>query len=136
MIKSITVTEKELVDLVSKAVGSPFDEVIVEVSAAPAIDKLAAQIESAVNNYRPFSDLGKTTLSQMRHALNRNVSQISLGLMEGFDAKIAAIKALRCITGLGLVDSKWAVENWAKWIQFVGYHGKFPQINTITGILS
>lgn len=136
MIKTITVTEKELINLVSQAVGSTFDEVIVELDTAPAIDKLAAQIDAELNNYHPFSDLGKTTISQMRHSLNRNVTQLSLGPVEGFNDKIAAIKSLRTITGLGLVDSKWAIENWARWIQFVGYYGKFPVINTITGVLS
>jgi ribosomal protein L7/L12 len=41
--------------------------------------------------------------------------------------KIAAIKAIRNVAGCGLADSKWAVENWQAFINFVRAAGRLPE---------
>lgn len=93
-------------------------------------------VKSVNTNVHPFSTLGQTVISQMTNALGRHVNRISLGEFTPETGKIPAIKALRGITCMGLAESKWAVENWAKWIQFVGYEGEYPHINTYDGVLS
>jgi len=50
------------------------------------------------------------------------------------ERKIEAIKYLREILydrlkdTHGLADSKWAIENWDRWIEFVKIHGRMPII--------
>jgi ribosomal protein L7/L12 len=42
------------------------------------------------------------------------------------EEKIPAIKKLREFTAYGLAESKWCVENWEEFKQFVKDHGRFP----------
>lgn len=51
------------------------------------------------------------------------------GLDYSVTQKIAAIKAVRAATGLGLADSKWAIENWDRFIAFVKAAGRLPEQN-------
>jgi ribosomal protein L7/L12 len=41
--------------------------------------------------------------------------------------KIEAIKFIRSLTGMGLADSKYAIENWDAWTTFVKDFNRFPQ---------
>jgi hypothetical protein len=43
--------------------------------------------------------------------------------------KIPAIKCLREVTGAGLADSKWAIENWSEWKEFVKSQHRLPNIH-------
>lgn len=59
--------------------------------------------------------------------------------------KIQSIKELRTITAidpkifnyvLGLAEAKWAVENWARFLNFVEKNGRIPHSGFSNGILS
>lgn len=48
--------------------------------------------------------------------------------------KIPAIKSLRShVSGMGLAEAKWAVENWGEWIAFTKDNRRVPKIEFLGG---
>ena len=90
-------------------------------------------IVSAELGYK-VTEITITKQSTLHIELEAKVSQdigVSGGLNQTLvnrgDLKIPAIKSLRShVKDMGLAEAKWAVENWAQWIDFVKVNGKAP----------
>lgn len=76
-----------------------------------------------------ISKLVGPTKLEVAMAKELHLSEITQSNISG-ERKIPAIKALRTIVtecNLGLSESKWAVENWEKWITFYRIKGRVPR---------
>jgi len=101
----ITVTKTQMLELLSRALNTEVTDFTVSKS------KLATQFEDGMTK--------------------------QMGQERPFPAhrKLEAIKRIRTLSveflkgTMGLADSKWAIENWSRWITFVRTHGRVPIIH-------
>lgn len=114
----IKVTKQELLDLLTKAIGSKITEVVISKS----------DVESSIL----YEKIERAMMNEFNIILRENLVEIFTS-----ENKIPAIKVLRKYlfnNGLdpqhkyGLAWSKWVVENWNTWINFVKTHNRVPDI--------
>jgi ribosomal protein L7/L12 len=73
----------------------------------------------------------KTLFETITESFKENFPYMSLtklSMGEFNDKKIAAIKHLRTLVpGMMLSESKWAIEHWSRWIEFVRVNNRVPR---------
>ena len=106
-------------------------KIVLKVTRAELIQLLCKATNSAVTDFSVIKvptvkDVITPIMIQMGRIMNLPI--VHPDIAPSADKKIPYIKALReCVTGLGLAEAKWAVENWVQYTTFIRANGRLPK---------